>query len=212
VELNETVHGARDERTLDAIVGLAGALDDLGEEEQARVLSERVAGPLGRHYASTADSLGPDDPRTLTIGHSLGLTLERLGQLEAARVTYQATLEGYVRIQGKRGRAVADLRGHLGDIAFKLGDAAAAHLIYGEALGVLRKQPGPEDPDTLELVGHDARALMQLGKKVAARNQARAVVDSYRRTVGEDNPLTRRAQARLDEIAPPKSKRTKPIA
>ena len=104
------------------------------------------------------------------------------------------------------------MRGHLGDIAFKLGDPAAAHLIYGEALGVLRKQPGPEDPDTLEIVGHDARALMQLGKKVAARNQARAVVDSYRRTVGEENPLTRRAQARLDEIAPPRPKRKRPTA
>jgi hypothetical protein len=53
---------------------------------------------------------------------------------------------------------------------------------------------------------------MQLGKKVAARNQARAVVDSYRRTVGEENPLTRRAQARLDEIAPPKPKRTRPTS
>jgi hypothetical protein len=48
---------------------------------------------------------------------------------------------------------------------------------------------------------------MALGKKIAARNQARAVVDSYRRTLGEENPLTQRAQARLDEIAPPKLRR-----
>ena len=87
----------------------------------------------------------------------------------------------------------------------------SCHKMYGDALAILRKQPGPEDPDTLELVGHDARALMRLGKKVAARNQARAVVDSYRRTVGEENPLTRRAQARLEEIAPP-PKRKLPTA
>jgi acetyl/propionyl-CoA carboxylase alpha subunit len=66
----------------------------------------------------------------------------------------------------------------------------------------LRKQPGPEDPDTLEVIGHDADALMAMGKKIAARNRARTVVDGYRRTLGEENPLTRRAQARLDAISP----------
>ena len=67
---------------------------------------------------------------------------------------------------------------------------------------MLRKQPGPEDPDTLEMVGRDAAAVMAMGKKIAARNEARTVVDGYRRTLGEENPLTRRAQARLEEISP----------
>ena len=171
------------------------------------MLSERVAGPLGRLYAGSAEALGPDDPRTLTLGHNLGTTLERLGQCEAARVTYERTLEGQIRVQGKRGRAVADLLGHLGGIALKLGDPAGAHARYGEALAIMRKQPGPEDPDTLELIGHDAEALMELDKKIAARNQARCVVDGYRRTLGEENPLTRRAQARLDAISPPGRRR-----
>jgi tetratricopeptide (TPR) repeat protein len=202
VNVHEQLHGSRDERTLDAMVALAGALDALEQEEQARILSERVAGPLGRLYAGSAEELGPDDPRTLTLGHNLGVTLERLGQCESARATYQRTLEGQVRVQGKRGRAVADLHGHLGNIAVKLGDPAAGHAKYGEALAILRKQPGPEDPDTLEVIGHDADALMAMGKKIAARNRARTVVDGYRRTLGEENPLTRRAQARLDAISP----------
>ena len=99
------------------------------------------------------------------------------------------------------------MRGHIGDIARKLGDPAGAHTAYSEALSVMRKHPGPEDPDTLELVGRDAVALMALGKKISARNQARAVVDGYRRTLGEENPLTHRAQARLDEIAPTRRRR-----
>jgi eukaryotic-like serine/threonine-protein kinase len=207
VEIHEQLHGSRDERTLDAMNWLAEALDDLGEEEQARVISERVAGPLGRLYAASAEATGTDDPRTLTLGHDLGRTLERLGQFEAARVTYQTTLDGYVKVQGKRGRAVADLHGHLGDIARKMGDPAAAHVAYGEALAILRKQPGPEDPDTLELVSHDATALMSLGKKITARNLARSVVDGYRRTLGEENPLTVRAKARFDELSPGTRKR-----
>ena len=161
-----------------------------------------MAGPLGRLYASSAESQGREDPGTLALGHNLGLTLERLGQYEAARVAYQNTLDGNVLVQGKRGRSVADLRGHLADICLKLGDAAGAHAAYSEAIALLRKQPGPEDPDTLEMVGRDAAALMALGKKIAARNQARTVVDGYRRTLGEDNILTRRAQARLDEMSP----------
>ena len=167
----------------------------------------RIAGPLGRLYASSAEELGPDDPRTLNLGHGMGRTLERLGQLESARAGYQVTLDGYARVQGKRGRSVADLRGHLADVALKLGDATGAHAHYAEALAVMRKAPGPEDPDTLELVVRDAMALMALDKKITARNQVRTVVDSYRRTLGEENPLTQRAQARLDEIAAPKRRR-----
>ena len=110
-------------------------------------------------------------------------------------------------MQGKRGRAVSNLRGHLADIALKLGDPAGAHAMYGEALSIMRKQPGPEDPDTLELVGRDASALTALGKKIAARNQARTVADGYRRTLGEENPLTHRAQARLDAMSPGRRKR-----
>jgi hypothetical protein len=79
--------------------------------------------------------------------------------------------------------------------------------MYGEALSIMRKQPGPEDPDTLELVGRDASALTALGKKIAARNQARTVADGYRRTLGEENPLTHRAQARLDAMSPGRRKR-----
>ena len=99
------------------------------------------------------------------------------------------------------------MRGHLGDIALKLGDAAGAHAAYAEAIALLRKQPGPEDPDTLDMVGRDAAALNAMGKKIAARNQARTVVDGFRRTLGEENPLTRRAQARLDEMSPGGRKR-----
>ena len=208
VEMHEQLHGARDERTLDSMIWLAEALDSLDEEEQARVLSERVAGPLGRLYAASADALGPDDPRTLTLGHDLGRTLERLGQFEAARVAYQTALEGYTRVQGRRGRAVGDLHGHLGEIALKLGDPARAHAMHGEALAILRKQPGLEDPDALELMSRDAAALLELGKKIAARNQARSVVDGYRRTLGEENPLTVRAKARLDAISPARKRGT----
>jgi hypothetical protein len=58
------------------------------------------------------------------------------------------------------------------------------------------------------MIGRDVEALMILGKKIAARNQARTVVDGYRRTLGEENPLTRRAQARFDAVTP--EKRRKP--
>jgi tetratricopeptide (TPR) repeat protein len=207
VETHEQIHGSKDARTLDSLVWLAQALDDVGDEEQARSISERVAGPLGRLYAASADAVGADDPLTLTLGHGLGLTLERLGQLEAARVAYQTTLDGYVRVLGRRSRSVADLQGRLGDITLKLGDPAAAHAIYGQALAIMRRHPGPEDPDTLQLVGRDAGALLEMGKKIAARNQARTVVDGYRRTLGEENPLTRRAQARLDAMTPGKSRK-----
>ena len=210
VETQEQLHGPKDERTLDALVWLAESLDDLDEPEQARSISERIAGPLGRHYAASADVVGAEDPRTLELGHALGLTLERLGQYESARATYQRTLDGYLNVQGRRSRQVATLRARLGDIARWLGDPPAAHAMYGEALTTLRKSPGPEDPDTLEVVSHDAEALMAMGKKVAARNQARTVVDGYRRTLGEENYLTQRARSRLEAISPA-AKKPRPV-
>ena len=191
--------------TLRSRTDILGALAEYAASQSALQLEIAKQYPdlhLGPGYAWNAGSAGDNE-------WSLGLTLERLGQLEAARVTYQATLEAYVRVQGKRGRAVADLRGHLADIAFKLGDPAGAHALYVEALAIMRKQPGPEDPDTLELVSRDATTLTQLGKKIAARNLARTVVDGYRRTLGEENPLTVRAKARLEAIGPSRPPRQK---
>jgi len=144
--------------------------------------------------------LGQDDPVSLNLAHGLGLTLERLGQLEAARATYQSAHDAYVRVQGRRGRAVADLLGHLADVARKTGHPETAHSLYGDALAILRKDPGPEDPDTLEMTGRDATALLEMGKKIAAKNQARLVVDGYRRTLGEENELTHRARNRLEAM------------
>jgi tetratricopeptide (TPR) repeat protein len=201
VDTHEQIHGPKDERTLDSLVWLAESVQEMGDEEQARSISERIAGPLGRQYAASCEGLGQDDLRTLNLAHGLGLTLERLGQLEPARNTYQSAHESYVRVQGRRGRAVADLLGHLADVARKTGNPQAAHEMYGEALAILRKEPGPEDPDTLEMISRDATALLDMGKKVAAKNQARIVVDGFRRTLGEDNELTQRARNRLEAMA-----------
>jgi hypothetical protein len=51
------------------------------------------------------------------------------------------------------------------------------------------------------MIGRDATALLDMGKKIAAKNQARLVVDGYRRTLGEENELTHRARNRLEAMA-----------
>jgi len=201
VETHEQIHGGRDERTLDSLVWLAETIEEIGDLEQARSISERIAGPLGRLYAANRESLGQDDPSTLNLAHGLALTLERLGQLDAARTTYEAARSAYERTRGRKSRDVADLTGHLGDVARKTGDPTAAHALYGEALSILRRDPGPEDPDTLDMMSRDSVALLDMGKKISAKNEARMVVDGFRRTLGEDNELTNRARNRLEAMS-----------
>ena len=41
-----------------------------------------------------------------------------------------------------------------------------------------------------------------MGRKVAGRNQARSVAEAYRRTLGPDNGLTRRAEAQVERMTP----------
>ncbi len=96
---------------------------------------------------------------------------------------------------------VADLRGHLGDVARKMADPESAHALYCEAISIMRKQPGPEDPDTLRLIGRDADALEALGRTIAARNQARTALDGSRHAFGEGSVLTRQAKARLERLS-----------
>jgi len=110
-------------------------------------------------------------------------------------------MDGYVRLQGRRGRMVADLRGHLADVARKMADPESAHAMYCEAIGIMRKQPGPEDPDTLRLIGRDADALEALSRTIAARNQARIALDGSRHAFGEGSVLTRQAKARLERLS-----------
>jgi tetratricopeptide (TPR) repeat protein len=128
--------------------------------------------------------------------------MERLEQLDAARATYQTVFDGYMRIHGPRHRTVADMHAHLGDILLKQGNAEEARARYAEALAVLRKHPGPDDPDTLEVISHDADALFAMGRKVAGRNQARSVAETFRRTLGPNNGLTRRAETQVERMTP----------
>jgi Flp pilus assembly protein TadD len=80
------------------------------------------------------------------------------------------------------------MQAHIGDTLLKQGDAAGARARYAEALALLRKFPGPDDPDTLEVLGHDADAMAAMGRKVAARNQAR--ICGRGRSAGRSAPTT----------------------
>jgi tetratricopeptide (TPR) repeat protein len=196
----ERNHGAKDDRTLDCLVRLAETHEMLEEHHAARAIYERIAGPFGPIHADSRDKAGPDDPRTLHLGLSLGLTMERLGQLDAAHAMYQTVLDGYVRNNGPRHRKVPELQARIGDVLLKQGDAAGARARYSEALALLRKFPGPDDPDYLEVLGHDADAMAAMGRKVAARNQARNVAEALRRTLGQENGLTKRADAHVAQL------------
>jgi hypothetical protein len=56
---------------------------------------------------------------------------------------------------------------------------------------------------------HDADALLAMGRKVAARHEARLVLESLHRTFGPDNPLSRRAEAHLERLTPRRRKAAK---
>jgi DNA-binding SARP family transcriptional activator len=115
---------------------------------------------------------------------------------------YQTVLDAYIRDLGARDRKVADMHAHIGDTLLKQGDPEGARARYADALALLRKFPGPDDSDTLEVLGHDADAMAALGRKVAARNQARNVAEALRRTLGADNGLTKRADAHVAQMTP----------
>jgi tetratricopeptide (TPR) repeat protein len=202
----ERTHGPKYERTLECLLWLAETQEKLEEHYAARSNYERIAGPYGPLHAQSRETNGPDDPRTLRMGHNLGLTMERLGQLDSAMTMYKSALEGYVRIYSPRHRKVGDMKAHIGDVLCSKGDPAGARARYAESLAILRKFPGPDDPDTIEVVLHDADALLAMGRKVAARHQARLALESLRRTLGPDNPLSRRAEARLERMTPRRRK------
>ena len=178
-----------------------------GTQHSARAIYERIAGPYGPLHAESRRKAGPDDPRTIRLGFDLGLTMERLGQLEPARAMYMIVMDSLVRTLGPRNRQVADVLFRLGDVLFKLGDLAEARARYAEALALLRKQPGMEDSEALEILAHDADAIAARGHPVAARNQMRDVAEVLRRTLGPDNALTRRADARVAAMTPARRSR-----
>jgi tetratricopeptide (TPR) repeat protein len=202
----ERTHGPKYERTLECLLWLAETQDKLEERYAARANYERIAGPYGPLHAQSRETNGADDHRTLRMGHNLGLTMERLGQLDSAMTMYKTVLEGYVRVFGPRHRKVGDMKAHIGDVLCQKGDPATGRARYSEALAILRKFPGPDDPDTLEVIGHDADALLAMGRKVAARHQARLALEALHRTLGPDNPLSRRAEMHLERLTPRRRK------
>jgi tetratricopeptide (TPR) repeat protein len=196
----ERTHGPKFERTLECLLWLGETQEKLEEHHAARSNYERLAGPYGPLHAQSREVNGPGHPHTLRMGHNLGLAMERLGQLDAAMTMYKAAMDGYVRLYGPRHRKVGDMKAHIGDVLCRQGDLAAGRARYAEALTILRKFPGPDDPDTLEVMRHDADALLAMG---------RLVLESLHRTFGPDNPLSRRAEAHLERMTPRRRKAAK---
>jgi len=177
-----------------------------------RTRSSGRATPPGPSSSGSPDRVGRSTPRAASppvptilercgLGHNLGLTMGAPGA--ARRPPGPPTrrfFDGYMRIHGAHHRKVADMHSHMGDVLLEQGDAEEARTRYAEALAVLRKHPGPDDPDTLEVISHDADALFAMGRKVAGRNQARSVAETLPRTLGPNNGLTRRAEAQVERM------------
>jgi len=183
----ERNRGPRNERTLECLLWLSETHERLEEHHAARAGYERIAGPYGPIHAESRDKAGPDDPRTLHLGHNLGLVMEKLASSDAARAMYQTVLDGYARNLGPRDRNVADMHAHIGDVLLKQGDPVGARARYADALALLRKFPGPDDPDTLEVLRHDADAMAALGRKGRGPKPGPQRRRGLRRTLGPDN-------------------------
>ncbi len=152
-----------------------------GDDRSSHDLTSRL-------FQLWGDSLGPDDPDTMSMGASFALTLRSMGEVEAARHLNEDILDRRRRVLGDDDHDTLMSANHLANDLYGLGEFQAAYDLYRETLSHCRRVLGENHKSTLGTASNVADALYELGEVQAARSLGEDILDRRRRFLGVDHP------------------------
>jgi hypothetical protein len=131
-----------------------------------------------------------DHPDTLTAASTLMVTLDQLGEDEAARALGEDTLERCRRVLGPDHPTTLWLAAALILTRVAMGAAEAGRALGEDTLERLRRVLGPDHPTTLSAATNLALALAAADEMEAARALGEDMLERHRRVLGPDHPTT----------------------
>jgi eukaryotic-like serine/threonine-protein kinase len=160
------------------LASMGNAYRQLGLYHESRPLLEQAV-------ALEQEAHGPDDPRVARSHFVLAGLLRRLGEFDAAREHYQASLAIRERAANREDMAVS-LAG-LANLAVDEGRGEEAIGFYRRGLAILAEVVGTQSPRYAQPLSGLALAQWNLGEADSARATLERVVAIQRRTLPLDN-------------------------
>jgi tetratricopeptide (TPR) repeat protein len=174
----------------EALGRLAGALEDMGDLQEAERLDRAALASLQRLGAL-------ESAAGVSIRADLARVLQNLGQSEAAEALYRETLAVQRRLEGDRGAGVAATLNNLGVLLGQRGDWAAAAPLHREALDIIRAVGGPEHLDVAPAMNSLGAVLEEMGDLPGAEALYRDGLALRLKLLGPEHPDVARSRYAL---------------
>lgn len=162
---------------------LSAALAFVADYARARTFAEQAV-------ANFITAFGPASAEAAVALTDYGVLLTKLGELSAARSSFERALQIMQQLHGERNPKTLGLRTSLAALQGALGDRAAATQGFEEALLIQSKYAAEENADTAFLHVEYGNFLTNQGKYREAREQLELALSLRRKLLGDRNPVT----------------------
>ncbi|MEZ6233880.1 MAG: serine/threonine-protein kinase [Phycisphaerales bacterium] len=172
-------------------------LQTLGSTMREVGLLERAIEVSAEAVRVRTETLGPDDPDTLTSQATLGRTLQYAGRPREAEALFNRVLEGRLRVFGQGHASTLDAMDRVADIAFTLGRPEEAERLYRQVLDARIELLGPDHLDTL--LSHESLARCCNGRKLyeESAQHHRIAAEGFERLYGFEHEGTQQSLSGL---------------
>jgi hypothetical protein len=137
-----------------------------------------------------SETLGGDNPDTLSMAIALGIELLEQGDMQAAWELHEDTLARCRRVLGEDHPDTFRAANSLACVLRRLGEVQAARELDEDTLARRRRVLGEDHKDTLGSAHNLAIGLRQLGEVQTARELDEDTLARRRRVLGDDHPET----------------------
>jgi tetratricopeptide (TPR) repeat protein len=185
--------GDENDKTMIAMLGLAGTYWGLGRLDEAIVLQNRVVEARSR-------VLGPEHKETLSAMDQLGRSYWLHGKYHEALNLQQVTTKGMERILGAEHNDTLTALDNLGVTLGSWYRFEESMEMHQQVLLVRKKSLGSKDLDTLTTMNNLAMALLDLGRIDEAKDIILQVYEERRLKLGKEHPWTLWALSNLAKV------------
>jgi len=190
LDLDKTVWGPENQKTLKTMLYLAGSEEEEGKFKDAEAVAKQA-------FEISRRALGPEHLLTLDCMNRLTSIYDELGKYSDGETLGTQAVEISRRVKGPEAPVTLDSMFFLAIMLYEEGKYAQAETMNQQVLDIRRRVLGPDHPDTLNAMNNLAVTYADEGKLTKAEVLNQQLIENRRRVLGAEHPDTLDAMVNL---------------
>jgi serine/threonine protein kinase len=190
LELDKTVWGPENQKTIKTMLYLASTEEEQGKFKDAEAVAKQAL-EISRR------ALGPEHLLTLDSMNRLTSIYDELGKYSDGEALGTQAVEISRRVNGPEATVTLNSMFFLAIMFYEEGKYAQAEKMNQQVLDIRRRVLGPDHPDTLNAMNNLAAAFAEERKNTEAEALNKQLIESRRRVLGPEHPATLDAMVNL---------------